>query len=58
VLFYCQKSVSDFLSILRFIKNPDDDVLLKSSILAALKGVGDKIFEIVQEFAVKYKLSL
>ncbi|MDR0800299.1 MAG: hypothetical protein LBN01_02060 [Endomicrobium sp.] len=46
------------MSILRFIKNPDDDVLLKSSILAALKGVGDKIFEIVQEFAVKYKLSL
>lgn len=58
VEFYARKEVKDFLSYLKLIVNPSDDVAFVRAISTHSRGIGDKTIERLQEYASRNRLPL
>lgn len=51
--FYDRKEIKDILAYLKIVANPNDELSLKRIINVPPRGVGDKTWEIIQDFAHK-----
>ncbi|MEJ5259647.1 MAG: UvrD-helicase domain-containing protein [Anaerohalosphaeraceae bacterium] len=58
VEFYARKEVKDFLSYLKLIVNPSDDVAFVRAVSTHSRGIGDKTIERLQEYASRNRLPL
>lgn len=58
VEFYARKEVKDFLSYLKLIVNPSDDVAFQRAVSTHSRGIGGKTVERLQEYASRNRLSL
>jgi len=58
VEFYARKEIKDFLSYLKLIVNPADDVAFLRAVASRSRGIGDKTIQRLQEFASANRLSL
>jgi len=58
VRFYERKEIKDLLAYLRTFSNPSDDISLKRIINTPPRGIGEKTFEALDNFAQKEQLSL
>ncbi len=58
VRFYERKEIKDLLAYLRTFANPSDDISLKRIINTPPRGIGEKTFEALHNFAREKQLSL